>query len=142
VLNQWSAGHQCHIALHQDRIVSSLWIAFRAAEVPHLGCTLSVGIDGAYAFDAFTSPDYRGRNIAPALSLQARTQIFNSQTRRIITAILPENRSGLRAQLKAGFVPIGVARVLRFPPFRYPFGHAEGCSIQTGSTALRANASR
>lgn len=142
VRTQWAAGHECHLALHQDQIVSSLWIARSTVEISHLACSLSMEDDTAFVFDAFTSPAFRGRNIAPALSVQVLQLAFSRRTRRILTAILPENRPGLRAQLKAGFVRAGGISVFSLPPFKHPFCHVPGCRFQPATPADRASTSR
>ena len=72
-------------------------------------------------WETFTSPRYRGRHISRARQSQMLRYFGKSGCRRIIAAILPENKAVFRALAKTGYREVGMIGYMQIGPFRYDF---------------------
>jgi GNAT superfamily N-acetyltransferase len=109
------SNHWCFVARYQGRIVNTLWATRRRAWIDYLSCEIQLSSDAVYIYDSFTSPQFRGNNIAPSQENRVVRYFRDAGCRHILVAVLPENKPGMRALEKAGFRPfrlIGYVTIL------------------------------
>ncbi len=96
-------GDECFIARHEGRIVATSWASFGQHLIRSIRYRYEIGPSEAYLHDSFTDPTFRGRSIAPALSVYVLEQLRSAGLTRVTVATLPENSANLRARAKSGF---------------------------------------
>lgn len=74
-------GHLCFIARRNGALVQSAWLAFDHAWIDYLGCELPLEANEAYAYDLFTDPAERGRQLYRA-QVSEMFQFFSSDDQR------------------------------------------------------------
>src|SRR5205807_3111097 len=88
------AGDCCIAAWFEGRIVGSRWLTTARADVGPLGISFPVRPGIAYAYDAFTAPEVRGRGIGAMVSAALVESASASRATKIINAVIPSNRGG------------------------------------------------
>jgi len=61
-------GHICIALKHEGRVVAYSWAD--TTEINDEACRTVLGKDEVYLYDAFTNPEYRGRNLAPLMRIR------------------------------------------------------------------------
>lgn len=89
--------------------ITVTWAQIGSAPLPYLGARLCSDRGSVAIFDSLTRPDRRGLGASSALAEWAAARYAAEGRRRIIGAVLPENRRSRRARSRAGFVPIALA---------------------------------
>jgi RimJ/RimL family protein N-acetyltransferase len=115
------AGQLCFVARHEGRLVCANWATTKAARISYLDCTIQLAPGEVYTYELFTSPDFRGQNIAPAVKAQQLRHFRRAGYSRSVAAIVPENRASLRADEKVGYRPYGVMGYVKLGPWRRDF---------------------
>jgi RimJ/RimL family protein N-acetyltransferase len=111
-------GDRCYGAWYGPRIVAARWITEGETEIEYLARRVVFAERTVYRYDAYTSPDYRGRGIIGAVGTRLIREIWAEGTRRVIGTSLPENlpsrrmleKEGLRPLAKIGYVKLGRRR--------------------------------
>lgn len=116
-----ASGQMCFAAWHEGRIVHAAWVATGHAWIGYLAREITLAPDEVYAYESFTSPDFRGQNVAGARSSYMQQALQRAGYRRILAAIMPENKPAFRPVEKTGFRPIGMIGYLRLGPWRWDF---------------------
>jgi len=112
-------GERCFAARAPDgRFLSVRWVARGRARIEFLGCSLRLAEDEAYNFDTWTDPSARGRGIASQTAAQLYETLAAEGVRRVLRAVWPANRAGLRNAAREGFSPIGTVASIRLGPLR------------------------
>jgi len=104
---RFAGGHLCLTGALDGRVVTFLWAARHEAPVDYLGCSLRLEEQELYLYDTRTVPDLRGRDFATACWAYAVRRFKAAGQARLLAAVLPENRAGLRPPEKVGFRRIG-----------------------------------
>lgn len=112
-----AAGHLCIGAWHGERLVGSRWIAIDEALVSYLGVSFALAHDACYFYEAFTAPDQRRRGIGSLLDAAARGEARSLRKIKILSGLLPENRTGA-AFVRAWTRPLGVVTSLKLGRWR------------------------
>jgi ribosomal protein S18 acetylase RimI-like enzyme len=118
VARRLRAGHLCFIARGEGQLVAACWSATQDAWSDYLGCAIPFAAGDVYLYDAFTHPNWRGQEIAPAVCRAQLAHFREAGYRRAIRATVPENIPALRAHSKSGFRPIGMLTSVRSGPWR------------------------
>jgi RimJ/RimL family protein N-acetyltransferase len=119
VARQVDEGHELWIVRDDDRVAFSCWIYVgRAPAIAAPGGWFAVPRRWVCLEDSITSPDYRGRGVAPAawehIAAHAHTQGADT----MVTKVAWENTPSRKAVSKAGFEEVGVMRLTRIGPRR------------------------
>jgi hypothetical protein len=109
-------GHRLYVGRIQNRIVGHGWVATRTASIGELGVEMRLAVDERYLWGFVTIPDWRGRNVYPAL-LQAI--LSQEDADRFWIGHDVGNTASASGILKAGFVPVGTAYLGRDGVLRY-----------------------
>jgi len=131
VRRRLASGQMCFAAWHEGRIVHAAWVATGQVWIGYLARTMTLAPDEAYSYESFTAPDYRGQNVSTMRLLHVLQVLRQAGYRRIISAIMPENKPAFRPIEKAGFHPIGVIGYVRLGPWRWDF-----CRLRPGARPL------
>jgi RimJ/RimL family protein N-acetyltransferase len=107
----------------EGQIVSSAWASYKRILVEYLEREISLGQDEVYAYDVFTAPPFRGKNISPVRSAWMLQHFREAGYKRVIGFIVPENESSLRTSRKVGYRPFAVMGYIKLGPFRRDFLH-------------------
>lgn len=108
--------------LHADKIVSFSWFAKQAIEginnysrAIHLGTSLGLPEGTAFSFNAWTSPDHRGKRLQAALKCWAiRNRVAGANS--LASMVDWTNGASLKALGHVGFEPVGlIVRIGRGP---------------------------
>jgi GNAT superfamily N-acetyltransferase len=122
VRSRLAAGEWCFVARHEGRLVGAVWWTINERVwIEYLACALSLAPQEAYAYDAFTAPEWRGQDIAPALYSYAMQSIRAAGYRRGLSLVLPYNKQGWRADEKVRSLPVGVMGYVKLGPWRWHF---------------------
>lgn len=127
------AGQLCFVARYKGRLVCANWATTLAARIPYLDCTIQLAPGEVYTYELFTSPDFRGQNIAPAVKAQQLRHFRRAGYSRSVAAIVPENKASLRVDEKVGYRPYGVMGCVRLGPWRRDF-----CRLYEGKDFRRS----
>lgn len=104
---RFALGEKCFVARSGGEIVCANWACEGGPLSEHwiryLRYALPVAPDEVYLYDSYTAPTHRGRGIAPALAVWILRHYAEKGYRRTTTAIVPENRTNLRARAKSGY---------------------------------------
>ena len=130
-------GKQCFAAWHDRRIIHATWAVTGRARIEYLSTEIALAPDEFYSYDAFTSPAFRGLGVAPARMLEMIRYFRDRGYRCQISALLPENRSGLRQGKKVGRRRhIGVIGYVGLGPWRHVFSRMERGALPPGRAGV------
>jgi GNAT superfamily N-acetyltransferase len=133
VRSRLAAGEWGFVARHEGRLVSAVWwTANERVWIEYLACALSLAPEEAYAYDAFTAPEWRGQDVAPAMSSYAMQSIRAAGYRRGLSLVLPYNKQGWRADEKVHSLPVGVIGYFKLGPWRWHFCRMKRGARRTG----------
>ncbi len=121
VPGRFGAGHLCFAARYDGQIISASWAATEKAWSHYLSREIPLGQDEVYVYDSFTKHDFRGLSISPAVRAEMIRYFRSAGYRRMIIAVIPENRSNIRAIQKVGFSPFGIMGYIKVGPWRWDF---------------------
>jgi GNAT superfamily N-acetyltransferase len=115
------AGQWCFVARLQGRLVCARWAATGRIRVDYLACDLDLAADEAYSYGLYTDPAFRGHGVSPAASVAMLRHLRAAGFRRVVAAILPENRASLRSVAKTGYRPYGLMGRVKLGPWTRHF---------------------
>lgn len=96
-------GNICSCLLHQKKAVSHCWIAFDEEWIEEIEMKFKPKDGEAYLFDAFTLPEYRGKNLFPIVLCNTLSYLKAKGYHRVLIFALNSNRASIKAIQKAGF---------------------------------------
>lgn len=109
------AGHDLWLVCERDTCAFSCWTFHRSTPVLAARGGWMRLPDGVVCLeDSATSPDHRGRGIAPAAWREIGRTLRAEGARTIVTKVATDNVPSQRAVTKAGFREIGTMRLRRF----------------------------
>jgi L-amino acid N-acyltransferase YncA len=105
--------------------------------VDYLGLELELAPGEVYTYDSFTAECFRGRGLSTASQARLAEVLRAEGFRRVLRAVLPENRAGVRDAVAAGFSPRGRIGYFRVGPWRRELGRRRR-GYGLGGLAVRA----
>jgi hypothetical protein len=114
-------GHVCFAVWHEERIVHAAWAAIGRAPIDYLARELSLRPDEVFVFDAFTAPAFRGYGASPLRALAVGEHFGARGYGRVLTAVHPGNRPGLRPLEKVGSRRVGLIGYVGMGRWRWHF---------------------
>ena len=126
ILNRLKDGDFCFLVRDSGTIIHCCWTATGQARIDYLECNIQLAPDAVYVYEVFTSPQYRGRSISSARSLQMERYFLERDFRRLLAAVGPENRPSLRTSEKANFAVVGKIGYLGAGGWKRHFCHYTG----------------
>jgi RimJ/RimL family protein N-acetyltransferase len=96
-------------------------MATGSATVEYLALTLPLEDGDVYHYDSFTSPAHRRRGLSVVSQARVSEALRREGRRRVVRAVLPENRAAIRDAEKAGFRRAGTIGFVRVGPWRREF---------------------
>jgi GNAT superfamily N-acetyltransferase len=130
-------GQQCFAVWHDRRIVHAAWAVIGRARIEYLSTEITLAPGEVWSHDVFTSPAFRGLGASPARMLEMMRYFRDRGYRRLVGAILPENRSSLRLGEKVGWTRcIGVIGYVGLGPWRHVFSRIERGASPPGRAGL------
>ena len=130
-------GQQCFAVWHDRGIIHAAWAVTGRARIEYLSTEITLAPDEVCSYDAFTSPAFRGLGASPARMLEMIRYFRDRDYRCQLSAILPENRSGLRPGEKVGGRRrIGVIGYIGLGPWRHVFSRIERGAAPPGRAGL------
>jgi GNAT superfamily N-acetyltransferase len=112
------AGDRCFGTWLDGELVAVRWIATGAPIVEYLDLPLPLADGEVYHYDSFTSPSHRRRGLSSVSQARVADALRREGRRRIVRAVLPENRAAVRDAEKAGFRRAGRIGFVRLGPWR------------------------
>jgi GNAT superfamily N-acetyltransferase len=98
-----AGGDACHVARAGGIVVGCVWATRRSRLVRYLGAELAIEADEVCFYDAYVTPEQRGKDVAPALHAAALAHYRDLGVRRVVIGVIPENRANLSSTMKTGF---------------------------------------
>lgn len=96
-------GDQIFVACHKSKPVAYLFVTTTRSQVCEIDDTLLVGSNEVYLYDAFTSADYRGNRIFPALISNAASFFKERSYSYALIFVTSSNINSIRGVKRAGF---------------------------------------
>lgn len=121
-------GQRCFVVRCNDDLVHASWTTTKRAQIDYLARKISLAPDEIYVYETYTAPAFRGRNIALSRVVWEGQYLRAAGYRRMVSVVMPENTSGMRQTIKAGYHPIGVMGYVKLGPWRWDF-----CRVKTGA---------
>jgi len=120
-LRRVAAGATCFVAVHGGRVVGTTWARPGGGPAAYLGREIRLGEGDVYLFDTFVLPEWRGRRVAPAIAAAQIAFYRPKGVRRLVSTVLPENGTSLRARARTGFAVYGVTGYVGVGSWRWHF---------------------
>ncbi|OGW16043.1 MAG: hypothetical protein A3G93_01895 [Nitrospinae bacterium RIFCSPLOWO2_12_FULL_45_22] len=111
--SRFGRGEMIWIAVHQSHIAAYCWVAFSEAEVGEIDKVIKVKHEEFYLYDAFTLPDYRGKNLYPYILTYVCQYGKEKGYTRALIFVLRENIPSQCGIEKAGFKRFQVIKYSR-----------------------------
>lgn len=121
ILERFGQGHRCIIARHEGDIVHACWVGYGRVRIDYLSVEIRLGSDEAYVYDAYTAPEWRGRNLTMLRRAFLSRHMSISGIRKLIAVVVPENRPAVKAVLKGGYRRTGTLACFRLGRWRHVF---------------------
>jgi GNAT superfamily N-acetyltransferase len=131
------AGHRAFVARHGGRIVHAGWAAAGGAWIRYLSCEITLAADEAYQYESFTTPGFRGFNIAPLRITEMMRYFRGAGFRRLIAVVVPENAPAFRPLEKSGYRPFGVMGYVKIGRWRWNFCRMSRNSVSPAEFIVR-----
>jgi len=126
------AGHCCFAVWHDGQIIAAGWAVTGRASIPYLSAEIALAPGDVYCYDAFTATAFRGLDVSPSRNTETMRYLRDRGYRRLVAALLPDDRSALRPGEKVGWDRrIGVVGAIGLGPWRRPF-----CRVTDGAPRL------
>jgi GNAT superfamily N-acetyltransferase len=109
-------GEVCIGAWSDGRLLAAGWLVSDRAPVPYLGKELPLESEDAWSYDGFTHPALRRRGIGTARLARLLEEASALGARRVLAAVLPENRDAFGPTDRTGWRPIATVRAVRLRP--------------------------
>jgi hypothetical protein len=119
-------GHRCFGAWLDDRLVATRWFATGRAPIEYLGREVPLQPGELYLYELFTAQDVRGHSVTRAAGAGVVAALSSEGARRLVGAVLPENRPVRRAYEKGGWSIVGRIGFVRLGRWRRDFGSLSG----------------
>lgn len=137
VMARLARGERWFGAWHDGQLLSTIWAATGSVRLAYLERDLPLAPGEASAYDSFTAEAYRGREIATVRSTVMERALVATGTRRLLIAILPENRFQQRRGLKRNRRPVAVVGYVGIGRWRRHFVRpVRGPESAAGAPAL------
>jgi GNAT superfamily N-acetyltransferase len=120
-------GHRCFLARVHGQLAHVSWAAIGTLSSAYLGRGVPLAPGEACSWETYTTPELRGLGLGPAVRLVMASVLRDSGYRRLLAAVLPENRPGIRLVEKLGYHRIGVVGYVRVGRWRRDF-----CRVSSG----------
>ena len=121
------AGNEHYfIAIYEGRIVQLVKVATGQVYIPYMRRALLVPPGDLYLYGSFTSPAFRGCDLAPARAVRMMHHYRSLGYRRMVCVIAVENRSGYGVVEKLGYCSLGMYNCLRLGPWQYDWQRTYG----------------
>ena len=115
---------RCFVARTGGTIVCAYWAHRRTVRLRNVGCELIVDDDAVYVFDAFTSPEMRGKRIGSVVWRELNKRLASEGYDRSLSYVLGGNEAGLINARRAGSRETHRVAALKLgplPPVRLPY---------------------
>jgi len=106
-------SHVAMIAVHDDKLIAMLWLAFNEQQVSEVGRTMQLRAGEFLTYNEATLPAWRGRGISPYLNRCAETYARHRAAERRITWRRLGNPSAVRVATKLHDRLIAVVTTVR-----------------------------
>jgi GNAT superfamily N-acetyltransferase len=111
-------GQICFTAWQEGSVVGAVWAATGQAYIEYVDCSIALDPDQVYVYNAFTRLSHRGQHIARERALFVAQYLQRAGYRKLLGAVMPENKAALRAPNDVGARHIGWLRRYQFGPWR------------------------
>ncbi len=130
-----SRGDIFFVAQSGEEIVHQVWITFKDRWVPFLDKRVVLREKEAYLYQSYTAPDFRGKNILPAVTSIALTYLKIKEYRKLLFHVDLKNHSSPQAYQRISTAEVGTTiryrRILGFKSYRYESYRADSQSCSS-----------
>jgi GNAT superfamily N-acetyltransferase len=121
VRHRLAAGQLGFVARHEGCIVHAGWTTTRRAWIDFLAHEIALAPDEVYQYESFTTPSFRGQNLATVRIIEMMHYFRKAGYRRMIAVVVPENTPAFRPLEKAGYRPFGLMGYVQIGQWRRNF---------------------
>jgi GNAT superfamily N-acetyltransferase len=118
-------GQWCFAVWHEGQIIHASWAVQRRATVDYLSAEIPLAPDEVYVYGGFTALPFRGLGASAARILAMASYFRDRGYRRLLSAVLPENTSSLRAWGRVGYRRVALIGFVGLGSWRRPFRRME-----------------
>ena len=101
--NRFGQGDICCVSILEGEIIAYCWIASKRAYIGEIDRSMQLRDGEIYLYDAFTNPEFRGRNLFPGILTRILHYARQRGYHRGLIFTLSSNSSSIKAIKKAGF---------------------------------------
>lgn len=91
ISRRFDLGHLCFVARYGGRLVYAVWAATSHVWIDYLAKEVQLRSDEIYLYEAFTSANFRGRNLPSAIWPEIVRYLRGFGYRRALGLVMPEN---------------------------------------------------
>lgn len=116
-----AAGQWAFVARYRGRIVHAGWTTTKRAWIDFLADEIALALDEVYQYESFTTPGFRGQNLAAVRITEMMHYFRQAGHRRMIAVVVPENTPAFRPLEKVGYRPFGLMGYVQIGRWRRSF---------------------
>jgi hypothetical protein len=113
------AGELCFICEDRGKIIAYEWTATKKKYILEINCTIKLGSNEAYNYNAYVAKGHRGGRVINELHHFGNIELMNKGFKKMIAARMNWNESVEQSMKRAGFNRIGIVTTGFFLTFRY-----------------------
>jgi RimJ/RimL family protein N-acetyltransferase len=121
VRHRLAAGQWAFVVRHEGRIVHAGWTTTKRARIDFLACEITLAPDEVYQYESFTTPGFRGQNLAAVRITEMMHYFRKAGYRRMVAVVVPENTPAFRPLEKAGYPAFGSMGYVQIGRWRWNF---------------------
>lgn len=119
VMARLDAGHLCHAAWSDGKLVGYVWSAPGTAPIDYLGVAMKLPRGAVYGYELFVLAAYREAGASVAMIQERRKLLLDAGYDTGYSALMSENKAAVGFQRAVKRIPVGTMRVLWFGSQRY-----------------------
>jgi hypothetical protein len=113
-----ASGHECHASWYEGQIIDAAWCSTTRGPVAWFGRDIIVREGEVYIYDAYTSPECRGRNLFMAKFAHIFRVYQDASLERANGLVAPGNRTSMAVMLRLGCEVVGHYKSIGIGPWR------------------------
>lgn len=118
-------AHICYVGRHQGHVIYMAWIAINQCYSYYLERRYNLADNECFLYNAYTLPDYRGKNIHSLMQYHHLQYMRQKNFRRNLAFIQTDNKAARKMPQKLNYEQVGITGFIEISSIRFYF-HRDG----------------